>query len=81
MQVSQIILVTSLSLLIGCSRPPIEVSEDALFCDLVSENFRYTQEEIDARVASGWTANLRREFEINRHRDRECATDTGGASD
>lgn len=53
--------------------PPIE---EPLFCDLVTENFRYTQAEIDARIAAGWTANLRREFEINKHRDRECPKET-----
>lgn len=46
--------------------------EDARFCDLVTERFRYTQREIDTRIAGGWTQNLRREFEINKHFDREC---------
>jgi len=43
-----------------------------LFCDLVTERFRYTQAELDGRIAAGWTANLRREFEANKHFDREC---------
>lgn len=60
-------------LLAGCSTiqpapPPIE---EALFCDLVSERFRYTQNEWNVRVAT-WPANLRREIEINQHYEREC---------
>lgn len=61
-------------LIAGCSQPqepappPIE---EALFCDLVTERFRYVQAEIDSRAAE-WPANLRREFQINNHYDREC---------
>lgn len=60
--------------LTGCSTPtPIEPpSEEALFCDVVSEPFRYRQEEIDARTAGGWTANLAREYRINLSLEREC---------
>ena len=71
---SLIISLTLISLLSGCSPtpeptpPPIE---DALFCDLVTERYRYTQAEIDVRAAK-WPANLRREFEVNKHFDREC---------
>lgn len=58
----------------GCLRktepvpPPIE---EALFCDLMLERFRYAQTEIDLRVVK-FPANLRREFELNKHFDREC---------
>ena len=68
------ILMVSPFLPAGCSTPPpIEPpSEEALFCDVVSEPFRYLQEEIDARTAGGWTANLAREYRINKSWDREC---------
>ena len=64
-------------LIAGCSQPqeptppPIE---GALFCDLVTERFRFLQEEIDVRAAN-WPANLRREFQINGHYDAECVED------
>lgn len=61
-------------LLAGCFRPgeppPVEVDE-ALFCDLVPEDFRWTQEIWDARLTLD-PANLRREIEINQHREAEC---------
>jgi len=38
---------------------------------LVTERFRYSQDEIDLR-AERFPANLRREFEINLGYDREC---------
>jgi hypothetical protein len=47
------------------------VVEEAFFCDLVQERFRYSQAEIDLRAAQ-FPANLRREFQINLHFDREC---------
>lgn len=61
----------------ACSQkePVPEVVEEAFFCDLVTENFRYTQKEIDTRAAQ-FPTNLRREFEINKHRDRECTENT-----
>ena len=58
--------------LAGCTtaaEPP--VIEEALFCDLMQERFRYTQREIDLR-AEEFPANLRREFQLNLHYDREC---------
>lgn len=50
--------------------PPIEIDEP-LFCDLAKEDFRWTQEVWDARLTLD-PANLRREIEINQHREAEC---------
>lgn len=61
-------------LLIGCSQEPVSeaISEDALFCDVVNERARFTQAEIDARTAAGWTRNLAWQYRINLSWDREC---------
>jgi hypothetical protein len=61
-------------LLAGCSTQvvPIDPPQDALFCDTMTEPFRYTQEEIDGRTAQGWTKNLAREYRLNLSYDREC---------
>lgn len=57
----------------SCTKTPAEqpIVEEAFFCDLVTERFRYTQAEIDERTVK-WPANLAREFRINLHYDREC---------
>jgi len=58
----------------GCSGQREKIPpaiEGPLFCDIVTERFRYTQPEIDLR-AEKFPANLRREFEINLSFDAEC---------
>jgi hypothetical protein len=65
-------LAISFPLLIGsCLRPEPIVDPKTFFC-LNTEDFRYTQEELDARQAGGWTANLAREFRITARRDAWC---------
>jgi len=54
---------------------PPAVVEDPLFCDLVTERFRWTQEEWDVRAAR-FPANLRREVGVNLNFDAECAEPT-----
>lgn len=51
-------------------RPP--AIEAARFCDVMTEPFRYRQEEIDLRTEAGFTANLAREYRLNLSYDREC---------
>lgn len=46
--------------------------DDLLFCDTMTEPFRYRQEEIDLRTEAGFTANLAREYRLNLSYDREC---------
>ena len=60
----------------GCSEKTksTPIVEEPLFCDLVIERFKYTQEEWDLR-ARKYPANLRREIQINKHLDRECMED------
>jgi len=69
------ICLTSVCLTLGGCSPTPEpippVIEEALFCDVMAERFRYRQDEIDAR-AEQWPANLRREFALNLAFDREC---------
>ena len=58
-------------LLSGCFRsdaPPV-VDPTAFYCQQ-TEDFRYTQAELDARAA--WPANLAREFRGNERRDLWC---------
>lgn len=60
--------------LLGCFRPPEPTPppiEAPLFCDLVTEDYQWTQAEWDERVAR-YPANLRREIQSNQHRAREC---------
>jgi hypothetical protein len=40
------------------------------FYCLNTEDFRYVQDELDARAP--WPANLAREFRVNERRDRWC---------
>lgn len=61
-----------LSLTTGCASSTPPVSDAALFCDVMVERFRYTQDEIDARTAAGFTKNLAREYRLNLSWDREC---------
>jgi hypothetical protein len=68
---SLMILVTSCLLITGCDRPPPPPDPQVFFC-INTEDFRYTQEEIDGRQKYGWTVNLAREFRINERRDRWC---------
>lgn len=70
---------TSIFLLNGCAEPetvPAPI-EEPLFCDVVTERFRYTQPEITWRAANA-PANLRRSFEINLTFDAECVKPGGG---
>lgn len=70
------ILAASLSIQSGCSRlvePTYPVVEEALFCTVMAERFRYRQEEIDLRTNAGYTKNLAREYRLNLSWDRECA--------
>ena len=65
--------------LIGCSDSrPIEAAPEiaasefrAFFCNH-TEDYRYTQTEIDLRTEAGYTANLGREFRSNARRDAWC---------
>lgn len=60
-------------LITGCSwfqSDPVEVSDDALFCD-VERPRRFTQEELDWRSANA-PANLRLDFSTNLTWDEEC---------
>jgi hypothetical protein len=63
-------------LLIGCS-PTLEpidpVIEEPLFCDTMTERFRWMQAEIDLLTANNFTANLARAYRLNLSWDRECA--------
>lgn len=59
-------------LLSGCAifqRPPPPPDPKVFYC-LNTEDFRYTQAELDAR--GPWPANLAREFRVNERRDRWC---------
>lgn len=71
-----LLILISLSLITGCARPPEPtppVIEAALFCDAVTDRAWFTQAEIDAREAGGWTRNLAWQYAINLAWDRECA--------
>lgn len=81
MRRSLMICLAFLSLTAGCSPKPEPVHppiDQALFCDLMTQRFRYRQEEIDKRAAE-FPANLRREFQLNLHFDRECANEKGAS--
>lgn len=82
MRKSLTICLISAFLVTGCSQhpkvAPAPVVDEALFCDLMTEQFRYTQEEWAARV-SAFPANLRREIELNQHFDRECVDAAEGS--
>jgi hypothetical protein len=76
MRLFPMILTASLCLITGgCSRPPPPPPPDPVvfFC-INTEDFRYTQEELDARRKGGWTVNLAREFRSNERRDRWCVS-------
>lgn len=62
----------SLFLTTGClgSDEVVEQTPEEFYCHQ-TEDFRYTQAEIDGRQQ--WTANLAREFRINERRDLWCA--------
>jgi len=65
----------SLSLLTGCSQPPPVIPPivtEALFCDMVTEPFQWTQADWDEWVEK-YPANTRRAVEINLSLDAECA--------
>jgi hypothetical protein len=76
----QITLTASLFLMTGCfgslTEPVPPAIEQPLFCDTMTEPFRYRQEEIDLRTEAGFTANLAREYRLNLSYDRECVTRT-----
>lgn len=69
------LILTSLFLITGCApesvAPPIV--EDAFFCDVVPERAWFTQAEIEAREAGGFTRNLAWQYRVNLAWDRECA--------
>jgi len=66
----------SLCLTVGsCLLSPSEPTDPRVFFCSQTEDFRYVQEEIDARQP--WPANLAREFRINQRRDLWCEVENG----
>ena len=69
-----LMMIFAMFLIAGCASQGEPIVKEALLCDLVKHPFTYVQDELDVRAAK-WPENLSDERKLNKHFERECATE------